>query len=156
MPDDSQGLVWHVNRVVPPGDDPTFRLVLPNGRQRVWNVADLLALPPTILPAYTFVTDHGAHGPYRLQGAALRDVVAAVWDGVWQEAEVVSADGYSNRVQREEVEGGNSAEIAPILLCYAANDQPLTRRHGLIRLVVPSETDNALRQIKWVHAIRLR
>jgi hypothetical protein len=33
------------------------------------------------------------------------------------------------------------------------NGQPLTRAQGLIRLIVPAETDDALRQVKWVTQI---
>ncbi|MEZ4676314.1 MAG: hypothetical protein R2932_18990 [Caldilineaceae bacterium] len=31
--------------------------------------------------------------------------------------------------------------------------QPLTREQGLIRLVVPTERDDALKQVKWVAEI---
>jgi hypothetical protein len=32
---------------------------------------------------------------------------------------------------------------------------PLSRRQGVVRLVVPSEVDDALRQVKWVAAVRV-
>jgi len=31
----------------------------------------------------------------------------------------------------------------------------LTRAQGLVRLIVPSETDDALRQVKWVGRIEI-
>jgi hypothetical protein len=31
--------------------------------------------------------------------------------------------------------------------------QPLTREQGLVRMIVPSERDDALRQVKWVGKI---
>ena len=34
--------------------------------------------------------------------------------------------------------------------------QPLTRDAGLVRLIVPSETDDALRQVKWISHIEVR
>jgi hypothetical protein len=34
--------------------------------------------------------------------------------------------------------------------------QKLTRRQGLVRLIVPREKDDALRQVKWVGRIVIR
>jgi hypothetical protein len=31
----------------------------------------------------------------------------------------------------------------------------MTRKQGLVRLVVPTETDDALRQVKWIAEIRV-
>jgi hypothetical protein len=39
------------------------------------------------------------------------------------------------------------------LLALARDGVPLTREQGLVRLVDPRETDDALRQIKWVAQI---
>ena len=68
-----------------------------------------------------------------------------------REIEVISADGFGNRIFVSELDDTEN----PILLCTHSNGEPLSRQHGLVRLVVPSETDNALRQIKWVETIRL-
>jgi hypothetical protein len=43
----------------------------------------------------------------------------------------------------------------PILLAYMLDGAPLTREQGLVRLIVPSETDDALRQVKWLATIRI-
>jgi hypothetical protein len=51
-------------------------------------------------------------------------------------------------VLASEVVGVDSAE--PIILVYESDGVRLTRQQGLVRLIVPSERDNALRQIKWV------
>ena len=67
--------------------------------------------------------------------------------------EVISADGFGTRIRRHEIEGVTDR---PILLATAMNDTALTRRQGLIRLIVPSETDDALRQVKWVGRINVR
>jgi hypothetical protein len=40
-------------------------------------------------------------------------------------------------------------------LSYAIDGTPLTRAQGLVRLIVPSETDDALRQVKWVQRIEV-
>ena len=136
----------HDNNVAPPHGDPTVLLIRPNQEQTSYTLADLAALPQSTL-TYSFTTDHGTHGPYQLSGVALRDLVA---DQQFQEIEVMSADGFGNRLFVEEL-----ADAQPILLCTHSDGQPLARPLGLVRLVVPSETDNALRQIKWVAQIRL-
>ncbi len=41
----------------------------------------------------------------------------------------------------------------PSLLAYIKDGVSLTRAQGLVRLIVPSETDDALRQVKWVGRI---
>ena len=48
-----------------------------------------------------------------------------------------------------------SDEERPILLAHSIDGRPLTRAEGLVRLIVPAETDEALRQVKWVAEIRL-
>ena len=141
----------HDNNEVPPNDDPTITVVVPDGATHLLDVAALQLLPQTTY-TYEYHTDHGVHGPYALVGVALRDLVDAVYSAEWQQAEIISADGFGNRVSAEEV---YATKGNPILLCYQSDETLLTRQHGLIRLVVPSETDNALRQVKWVATIRL-
>ena len=43
----------------------------------------------------------------------------------------------------------------PILLATHIDGQPLTREAGLVRLIVPAERDDALRQVKWIAEIRI-
>jgi hypothetical protein len=45
--------------------------------------------------------------------------------------------------------------LRPALLAYLLDGKPLTRAQGLVRLVVPSETDDALRQVKWLATITI-
>jgi hypothetical protein len=66
--------------------------------------------------------------------------------------DVVSADGFGTRVQAKEVREGPDA---PILLSYEIDGVSMTRGQGLVRLIVPSETDDALRQVKWVGEVRV-
>lgn len=142
----------HDNNETPPSDDTTITLTLPDGVQHRLALADMATLPQSALPNHTLQTDHGAHGPYTFSGVALRDLVAAFWSGDFAEIEVISADGYGNRVFSAELA---TPTAAPMLLCTHSNGQPLGRQFGLVRLIVPSETDNALRQIKWVATIRV-
>ncbi len=108
--------------------------------------------PTSIIPAYTYVTDHGVHGPYKLEGVSLKDLVSKEVKTAWSELEVLSADGFGNRLSKEEV----LAEGDPIMLYFKTDGELLAKQHGLLRLVVPSETDNALRQIKWVKTINVK
>ena len=66
----------------------------------------------------------------------------------WHTVDVVSADGFGTRLRQTDL----AVEPAqrPTLLAHTLDGQPLTRAQGLIRLIVPSETDDALRQVKWV------
>jgi DMSO/TMAO reductase YedYZ molybdopterin-dependent catalytic subunit len=74
-------------------------------------------------------------------------------DQSWTEVEVISADGFGNRVLAEELHQPDPA--GPALLAYLLDGQPLTREQGLVRMVVPSEKDDALRQVKWVGRINV-
>lgn len=142
----------HDNNPQPPHNDPTITLHGPAGQTTIITLPALLsAYPPAVIPAYRYTTDHGQHGPYRLEGVRLLDLVEQEIgrDVAWREVAVVSADGFGNRLTRAEL----MAADEPVLLCTRADGRPLSRRHGLVRLVVPSERDNALRQIKWVEVI---
>ena len=104
--------------------------------------------PPTRF-FYSYTTDHGDHGPYLLEGVTLKDLLAKV--PAWSQVEVISADGFGNRVFRSELNAGDN----PVMLYYRSDGELLTRQNGLLRLVVPSETDNALRQVKWVRELKV-
>lgn len=142
----------HDNNEAPPDENLDLLLIGPNGREIPIPAAALPTYPQAIIPHYEYTTDHGKHGPYKLTGVALLDLITQHITAAWSEVEVLSADGFGNRVFRAELE---TPTAAPVLLCTATNGRPLTRAEGAIRLVVPSETDNALRQIKWVRTIRL-
>ncbi|MCB0075748.1 MAG: molybdopterin-dependent oxidoreductase [Caldilineaceae bacterium] len=47
----------------------------------------------------------------------------------------------------------NDPPTRPSLLAITLDGQPLTREQGLVRLIVPTETDDALKQVKWVAEI---
>ena len=138
----------HTNNTVVPSGDPGITLHLGQTRKHL-SLEELQRYPATTL-TYSYTTDHGDHGPYELTGTLLSDLVEAFYSA-WTAAEVLSADGFGNRVVRREVGPENR-----VLLCYRANGEPLSREHGLVRLVVPSETDNALRQIKWIRDIYVK
>lgn len=144
----------HEPNPAPPSADPTFELVLPNGRSQTITVHDLQQLPATsVTNCYIVSTGHGTSGPFRFTGTTLLAFVTHFCDESWTQVEVVSADGFGNRVLAGELHQPDPA--GPILLAYQMDGQPLTRAQGLVRLIVPSERDDALRQVKWVGKVAI-
>lgn len=144
----------HEPNPVPPGDDATIKFLGVDGRTHPLTVADLRRLPETSVPnCYIVSTGHGTSGPFTFTGAALLAVINANSLDTWTEVEVVSADGFGNRVYAAELFKPDPA--GPILLAYALDGQLLSRAQGLVRLIVPSERDDALRQVKWVREVRV-
>lgn len=140
----------------PPTPERAFRVVDPAGRETTVTPATLGCLPRTTIPRYSIVsTGHGTSGPFSFGGVTLRDLLAGLERlpaGSFQ-VEVISADGFGNRVEGEEVLGRTPA--GPILLSDEVDGRPMTRQEGAVRLIVPSETDDALRQVKWVETVRV-
>ena len=70
----------------------------------------------------------------------------------WQYVDLISADGFGTRLTPADLA---AAGDRPVLLAYTLDGAPLTREQGLVRLIVPSETDDALRQVKWLATITI-
>jgi hypothetical protein len=140
----------------PPTAAKTLRVVGPAGRELPMAPADLRRLPRTTIPRYAIVsTGHGTSGPFSFGGVTLLDLLQGLDllpAGPFQ-LEIISADGFGNRVEGEEVVAGTAA--GPILLSDELDGRPMTRGEGAVRLIVPSETDDALRQVKWVETVRI-
>jgi hypothetical protein len=120
-------------------------------------VSDLDALPQKqVANCYIVSTGHGTSGPFTFTGVSLLDFVQAqVEEGVvWSTVEVISADSFGTRIQADELRQPHPA--GPILLGTGLEGRPMTRAEGLVRLIVPSELDDALRQVKWVGQIKVR
>jgi DMSO/TMAO reductase YedYZ molybdopterin-dependent catalytic subunit len=138
----------------PPSPDASFELCLVNGRSQTIT-PDMLKKLPTISLTNCFIvsTGHGTSGPFTFAGTRLLDLIQAYEASTWTQVEVISADGFGNRVQAEEL---LSPTDKPILLAYGINGYAMTRQQGLVRMIVPSETDDALRQVKWIGRIQVR
>jgi hypothetical protein len=140
----------------PPSLDPAFVFIDPAGQVGEVTVAQLEQLPQLSLTnCYIVSTGHGASGPFTFTGVRLLDLIESrLAGGVgWSQVEVVSADGFGNRVTREELWQPDPA--GPVLLSTRLNGQRMSREQGLVRLIVPSEKDDALRQVKWVGSVRV-
>lgn len=136
----------------PPSADVDFVLVLPDGRFHTITLADLHELPATTVSDCMIVsTGHGTSGPFSFTGVTLLVFVQAYWPYAWEEVEVISADGFGNRMLAEELYRPGS--FGPVLLAYAVDGLPLSRQQGAVRMVVPGERDDALRQVKWIGRI---
>ncbi|WP_420643069.1 molybdopterin-dependent oxidoreductase [Candidatus Leptofilum sp.] len=144
----------HEPNPAPPTDDPNFKLILGNGRSQTITVQDLQQLPVTsVSNCFIVSTGHGTSGPFTFTGTTLLDFVTHFYQESWSELEVVSADGFGNRVFVQELHQPDPA--GPILLAYEMNGEALTREQGLVRMIVPSEKDDALRQVKWVGRVKM-
>ena len=110
------------------------------------------AEPVTLPNCYIVSTGHGTSGPFAFTGVRLLDLVEQLWHGDWTQVEVVSGDGFGTRAQRSEL---TETTHRPIILAHTLDGLPLSRADGLVRLIVPSETDDALRQVKWVAHVHI-
>lgn len=138
----------------PPSPDPSFVFVRPNDEEVLITVANLEQLPLTSIPnCYIVSTGHGTSGPFTFGGVTLLNFVQSqmLSSMPWSQVEIISADGFGNRVFLQELLKPDPAE--PPLLSYTLDGQPMTRQQGLVRMIVPSEKDDALRQVKWVGKI---
>lgn len=138
----------------PPGENASFTLIRPGQAPIPITVAQLQALPSTAVDdCYIVSTGHGTSGPFTFGGVTLFEFVQQHVPGPWSQVEVISGDGFGTRVQREELLDPNPA--GPLLLAHTIDGRPLTREEGLVRLIDPGETDDALRQVKWIGQINV-
>ena len=159
----------HEPNALPPEGDGAFVVRTADGEERALSVAALARLPYTEVEGCLIVsTGHGTSGPFTFGGVRLDALLAHVLDDTgdhaaglaagqaagldrWQQVDVISADGFGARLTPTDLASGR-----PILLAYQCDGQPLTRVQGLVRLVVPDERDDALRQVKWVARVEIK
>jgi hypothetical protein len=125
----------------PPSADPAFIWVDLSGREIVIKVDDLAKLPHTALSnCYIVSTGHGTSGPFTFSGVSLLDLVRSQLPPAtcWTQLEVVSADGFGNRISAAELLHPHPAD-RPIILSTMLDGQKMTREQGLVRLIVPSD-----------------
>ena len=143
----------HDPNPLPPSPDADLTVHLPDGAARRVGPSWLRGLTSATVPdCYIISTGHGTTGPFAFTGVRLLDLVELHWSGNWAQVEVISADGFGTRARRAEL---TAPTTRPILLAHARDGQPLSRADGLVRLIVPGEIDDALRQVKWVASVRV-
>jgi DMSO/TMAO reductase YedYZ molybdopterin-dependent catalytic subunit len=143
----------HEPNPAPSTTDTTLTLLRPDGTVVSLTVEDLGRLPQQSVPNCMIIsTGHSATGPFRFEGVSLQDLLTANAVIHYECVDVVSADNFGTRLMAQEI-GLNASR--PLLLATACNGAPLTRSEGLVRLIVPHETDDALRQVKWIARIEI-
>lgn len=145
----------HEPNPAPPSADATLFVYTGALPPQAVTVEMLHRLPSvSVAGCYIVSTGHGVTGPFTFTGVRLVDLLAHLLgkDAAWQHADVVSADGFGTRIYTHEVA---TQTERPIILAHSVDGAPLTRAQGLVRLIVPSESDDALRQVKWVAEIRV-
>ena len=154
----------HDPNLLPPEGDGHFVVRIPSGLEIPFTTAALAQLPYSEIDGCLIVsTGHGTSGPFTFGGVLLTDLLShvlgqAVGQAAGQaegltalrQVDVISADGFGTRLFPAHLAGGE-----PILLAYRRDGQLLTRAQGLVRLVVPTERDDALRQVKWVARVEI-
>lgn len=137
----------------PPSEDAAF--VLRPGAETIrLRPEEIARFPQHIITNCMIVsTGHPASGPFTFGGVVLLHLIEHYVNSAWDEVDVVSEDGFGARLTSVELRQGGER---PALLALTIDGRPLTRAEGLVRLIVPSETDDALRQVKWVGEIIVR
>ncbi|HHY54377.1 MAG TPA: molybdopterin-dependent oxidoreductase [Chloroflexi bacterium] len=139
----------------PPPGDATIRWSAA-GQERLLSPAFLATLPRVeVAGCFIVSTGHGASGPFTFGGVALRELLATLLPAgfAWRYVDVVSGDGFGTRLTPADVL--LTPAERPVLLADTLDGAPLTRAAGLVRLIVPTETDDALKQVKWIARIEV-
>jgi DMSO/TMAO reductase YedYZ molybdopterin-dependent catalytic subunit len=109
---------------------------------------DLWQLPQRqVTNCMIFSTGHPASGPFTFGGVTLMELIERYVKSSWATVDVKSGDGFGARLTADELRRDTDR---PALLALSIDGRPLTRAEGLVRLIVPGEVDDALRQVKWV------
>lgn len=144
----------HEPNPAPPSPLTAFVVQLPDGQRLSQDVSDLHQLATTtVTDCYIVSTGHGTSGPFTFTGVRLQTFLAHILADApaWQQVDIISSDGFGTRLSAADLV--HEQTDRPALLAHTLNGQPLTRAQGLVRLIVPAETDDALRQVKWVAQI---
>lgn len=144
----------HEPNPAPPSPATAFVVQFPDGTTLTWDVAELHQLTTTtVTDCYIVSTGHGTSGPFTFAGVRLQEFLTYILGNgaTWQQLDVISDDGFGTRLTAADL--AQEEPDRPSLLAHTLDGHPLTREKGLIRLVVPTETDDALRQVKWVAQI---
>jgi DMSO/TMAO reductase YedYZ molybdopterin-dependent catalytic subunit len=145
----------HDPNPTPPLGDGAIVFIANEQTQRL-TVEFLQSLPAThVADCFIVSTGHGTSGPFTFGGVTVSDLLARLLPAgfVWRHVDVVSDDAFGTRLTPTAV--FEPSPGGPVLLAYAVNGAPLTRAAGLVRLIVPAETDDALKQVKWVARIEV-
>lgn len=140
----------HEPNLTPPVGDGSFA-VTAVGSQTTITVEQLRTLPFTeIADCFIISTGHGVSGPFVFGGVLLADFLMQLLPvgQPWRIVDIVSVDGFGARLTPADL-----AVHRPPLLAWQIDHAAMSRKQGLVRLIVPGEVDDALRQVKWIGQI---
>lgn len=153
MSDDPFAPHEHEPNLEVPSGDGRFQIIMSHNQYEI-TTQTLQKLPRSGVSHTIVSTGHGASGPFAFGGVSLLDLLQVHFSLPQTFAvEVRSADGFGCRIQSSELQ--QSTGRGPILLADTINGYGMSRQQGAVRLVVPTETDDALRQVKWVADIKV-
>ncbi len=136
----------------PPIDDPTLTIIA-NDQTLRFTPQYLATLPQAeVRDCYIVSTGHGTSGPFAFKGVRLLELANRYAKNTWTFLDVISGDAFRTRLRREDLVVMGDR---PAILSLEIDGRPLERIEGLVRLIVPNESDDALRQVKWVSEIRI-
>ena len=153
--DDPLAPHFHDPNPNPPSADPDFVVHRPGLSPLIITINHLNSLPKTeIANCYIVSTGHGTSGPFRFQGVTLHHLLEELLpvEYSYTQVEALSGDGFGTRIWVDEI---TQETDRPILVATGQDGLPLTRDQGLVRLIVPQETDDALRQVKWISSLSI-
>ncbi len=150
----------HEPNPTPPPGDGAFLLIDATAQPARTVVVDAPALGslPRVEVAGCFIvsTGHGTSGPFRFGGVRLLELVA--WalgpNAPFGCVDLESADGFGTRLTHAALHA--APPNRPALLADTLNGAPLLRAQGLVRLIVPTETNDALQQVKWLARVTIQ
>ena len=139
----------------PPDEDASLRIEGPGIGVVCLDVKTLNALPALEqADCYIVSTGHGTSGPFSFSGPSLATVANHCEIQPFNFVEVSSGDGFFTVLKRQEVLESRLGQTA--MLALAKDGQPLSRAQGLVRLIVPTERNDALKQVKWISKIQFK
>ena len=140
----------HEPNLTPPVGDGSFAVTVA-GSQTTITADQLRTLPFTEIAAWCSArTGGGVGGAGGLGGGVRADCLAGLRPGAQggRSVDIVSVDGFGARLTPADL-----TVHRPPLLAWQIDHAVMSRKQGLVRLIVPSEVDDALRQVKWIGQI---
>lgn len=139
----------------PPSGLADLQVTGPGRAPRRLTAAELRDLPAIEqADCYIVSTGHGTSGPFRFRGPALSVVAAHCGIADFRSVRVAGGDGFATVLTASEIMETRLGRMA--MLAVTREGRALTRAQGLVRLIVPTERHDALKQIKWVSRIDFR
>ena len=145
----------HESNPHPPSGDAALQVTGLGLGPLVFAVEELMDLPATEqADCYIVSTGHGTSGPFRFRGPTLSALAARCGIPDFKSVRVTGGDGFYTILTAQEIAESHPGCTA--MLALVLDGEVLTREQGLVRLIVPTEREDALKQIKWVSHIDFR